>query len=101
VPKESPPESMRDAIRVARRGDLSQAEVAADFDISVESVRRWARQADIDDAGVVGGQTTAEQKELVQLRREKRRLDMENEIVRRAPAWFTAGSLPTELPAGP
>ena len=61
--------------------------------ISVESVRRWVRQADIDD-GVVDGQTSAEQNELVQLRREKRRLEMENEILRRAAAYFAAGSLP-------
>jgi transposase-like protein len=59
VPKKFPPEFKRDVVRVARRGDLSRAEVAADFDISVESVRRWVRQADIDD-GVVDGQTSAE-----------------------------------------
>ncbi len=57
VPKKFPPEFKRDVVRVARRGDLSQAEVAADFDISVESVRRWLRQADIDD-GIVDGQTS-------------------------------------------
>ena len=80
-------------MRVARRGDLTHAEVASDFDVSVESVRRWVRQADIDD-GVVDGQTSSEQSELVQLRREKRRLEMENEILRRAAAYFAAGSLP-------
>jgi len=37
----------------------------------------------------------------VQLRREKRRLEMENEILRRAAAYFAAGSFPNELPAGP
>ncbi len=36
VPKKFPPEFKRDAVRVARRRDLSHAEVAADFDISVE-----------------------------------------------------------------
>jgi transposase len=65
----------------------------ADFDISVESVRRWVRQADVDD-GVVDGQTSSEQNELVQLRRDKRRLEMENEILRRAAAYFAASSLP-------
>lgn len=93
VPKKFPPEFKRDVVRVARRGDLSHAEVAADFDISTESVRRWVRQADIDD-GVVDGQTSSEQNELVQLRREKRRLEMENEILRRAAAYFAATSLP-------
>ena len=87
-----PPEE-RDVIRLQHLEELSQAEVAADFDISVDSVRRWVRQADIDD-GVVDGQTSAEQNELVQLRREKRRLEMENEILRRAAAYFAAGSLP-------
>ncbi len=62
---------------------LTLAEVAHDFDVSVESVRRWVRQADIDD-GIKDGLTTAEQSELVQLRRDKRRLEQEVEILRRA-----------------
>ena len=93
MPKKFPPEFKRDVANVARRGDLTLAEVAADFDVSVESVRRWMRQADIDD-GVKDGLTTAEQSELVQLRREKRRLEMENEILRRAAAYFAADHLP-------
>jgi transposase len=72
---------------------MSQAEVAVDFGISEESVRRWVNQADIDD-GVVDGQTSSEQSELVKLRRDNRRLEMENEILRRAAAYFAAGSLP-------
>ena len=93
MPKKFPPEFKRDVVRVARRGDLTAAEVAADFDISIESVRRWVRQADVDD-GIVDGQTSAEQNELVQLRRDKRRLEIENEILRRAAAYFAASSLP-------
>lgn len=93
MPKKFPPEFKRDVVRVARRGDLTPAEVAVDFDISVESVRRWVQQADVDD-GVVDGQTSAEQSELVQLRRKMRRLEMENEILRRAAAYFAQGSLP-------
>ncbi|MGR7024891.1 IS3 family transposase [Geodermatophilus sp. URMC 62] len=89
-----PPESKRDVVRVARRGDLSQAEVAADVDISVEPVRRWVRQAHIDD-GVVDGQTSSEHSELVQLRRTLRRLEMENEVLRRAAAYFAQDSPPT------
>ena len=85
MPKKFPPEFKRDVVTVARRGDLTLAEVAADFDVSVESVQRWMRQAGIDD-GVRDGLTTAEQSELVQLRREKRRLEMESEILRRAAA---------------
>ena len=86
MPKRFPQEFKRDVVTVARRGDLSVAEVAADFDVSPESVRRWMRQADIDD-GIKDGLTTAEQAEIVQLRRDKRRLEMENEILRRAAAY--------------
>lgn len=93
MPKKFPAEFKRDVVRVARRGDLTVPEVAHDFGVSEESVRRWVRQADIDD-GVRDGQTSAEQSELVQLRREKRRLEMENEILRRAAAYFASASLP-------
>ena len=93
MPKKFPPEFKRDVVTVARRGDLTIAEVAADFDVSVESVRRWMRQADID-AGIKDGLTTAEQQEVVQLRRENRRLEMENEILRRAAAYFAKDQLP-------
>jgi transposase len=93
MPKRFPAEFKRDVVTVARRGELSFAEVAADFDISIESVRRWVRQAEVDD-GVRDGLTTAEQAEVVQLRRDKRRLEMENEILRRAAAFFAKDSLP-------
>ncbi len=93
MPKKFPPEFKRDVVRVARRGDLTLNEVAADFDISIESVNRWMRQADIDD-GVKDGLTTAEQAEVVRLRRENRRLEQENEILRRAAAYFARDQLP-------
>lgn len=79
MPKKFPPEFKRDVVRVARRGDLTINEVAADFDVSVDSVRRWMRQPDVED-GVKDGLITAEQAEVVRLRRENRRLEMENEI---------------------
>ena len=93
MPKKFPPEFKRDVVAVARRGDLTVAGVAADFDVSIESVRRWIRQADIDD-GVRDGLTSAEQSEVVQLRRKARRLEMEVEILRRAAAYFAKDALP-------
>ena len=41
MPKKFPPEFKRDVVTVARRGDLSIAEVAVDFGVAEESVRRW------------------------------------------------------------
>jgi transposase-like protein len=78
---------------VARRGDPTYVEVSADFDISVESVRRWVRQAEIDE-GIKDGLTSAEQAEVVRLRRENRRLEMEVEILRRATAYFANDAAP-------
>ena len=93
MPKRLPAEFKADVVRVARRGDLSIAEVAADFDISVQSVQRWKRQADVDE-GIKDGLTSAEQAEAVQLRRRVRQLEMENEILRRAAAYFAKDTLP-------
>jgi len=57
-------------------------------------------EADVDD-GVVDGRTTAERNELVALRRDKRRLEQEVEILRRATAYFAKDAAPNDLPAGP
>jgi transposase len=93
MPKKYPPEFRADVARVARRGDRPLAEVAVDFDVSLESVRRWKRQAEIDD-GMKDGLTAAEQSELVELRRRARRLEQENEILRRATAYFAKDAAP-------
>jgi len=87
MPKKFRPEFKRDVVAVARRGEIPVKEVAADFDISESTLWRWMQQADVDD-GIKDGLTTAEQDELVQLRRRARRLEQENEILRRAAAYF-------------
>ena len=45
-------------------------------------------QADADDNGSATRLTSGEKKELAELRREKRRLELENEILKRAAAFF-------------
>ncbi len=45
-------------------------------------------QADVDESGGVTQLTSKEKKELVELRRDKRRLEMEVEILKRAAAYF-------------
>ena len=93
MPKRFPEEFKRDVVAVARRRQVPLQEVAADFDIGVSTLQRWMRQADIDD-GIKDGLTSAEQAEIVQLRRDKRRLEMENAILRRAAAYFAQHQLP-------
>ena len=93
MPKKFPSEFKQDVVAVAHRGDLSVSEVAINSGVAEETVRRWMRQANVDD-GVKDGLTSLEQAEMVQLRRTMRRLEMENEILRLAAAYFAASSLP-------
>ena len=94
------PEEKAAAVRMVRalRAELGTevgtvSRVARQLGYGVESVRSWVRQADIDD-GVRDGTTSSERSELVALRRVKRRLEMENEILRRAAAYFASATLP-------
>jgi len=45
-------------------------------------------QADADEHGSESRLTTAEKKELAELRRRNRQLEMENDILKRAAAYF-------------
>jgi transposase-like protein len=62
-------------------------DLAVELGISESCLRNWVAQADIDE-GHREGLTTAERSELAELRREKRRLELENEILKRAAAYF-------------
>lgn len=55
--------------------------------ISRSCLQNWMRQADIDD-GSRTGVPSADKDEVAALRRENRRLEMENEILKRAAAYF-------------
>lgn len=93
MPHKYPPEFKRDVVAVARRGQASKEQIASDFGISTSTLKRWMVQADIDD-GVTDGVSSAEQQELVELRRRTRLLEQENEILRRAAAYFAKDALP-------
>jgi transposase-like protein len=73
---------------LARQGDQSIAVVAMQLQISQSCLRNWLAQANADENSSDSQLTTAEKRELVQLRRDKRRLEMENEILKRAAAFF-------------
>ena len=91
--KSYPPEFRRDVVTVARKGESTLRQTAKDFGISEQCLYRWLKQADIDD-GVRAGVTTTETVEVRELKKRNRVLEQENEILRRAAAFFARESLP-------
>jgi transposase len=87
MPKAFPPEFRRDVVAVARNGGTSLRQVAKDFGISEACLHRWLKIADTDD-GLRPGVTTTESAELRELRKRNKLLEQENEILRRAAAYF-------------
>ena len=83
------PEFKAEIVELCQRGDRSVGQVGRDFDLTETAVREWVKQAE-RDAGtrVDGGLTSAERQELIELRRECRRLREDVEILKRATAFF-------------
>ncbi|WP_433464006.1 transposase [Spirillospora sp. CA-128828] len=90
MPSPHPPEFRRRAVELARQGDKSIVQLAKDLGISRSCLQNWVNQADADDdkSGESGQLTSAEKKELAELRRRNRQLETENEILKRAAAYF-------------
>ena len=88
VPAPHPPEFRQRAVELARVGDKRVAAVAQDLGISQSCLRNWMAQADADENGSTIRLTSAEKKELAELRRKNRQLELENEILKRAAAYF-------------
>lgn len=88
MPAPHPPEFRQRAVDLARLGEQPISVLAKQLSISESCLRKWMAQADVDDGGDKSRLSTGEKKELTQLRRDKRRLEMENEILKRAAAYF-------------
>ncbi len=87
MPRPHPPEFRQRAVELARLRDKPVSQIAEDLGISDSCLRNWMAQADIDE-GRKDGLSSREREELVELRREARTLKLENEILKRAAAYF-------------
>ena len=98
MPKAFPEEFRRDVVAVARRGEQSRAQVARSFGISESCLARWLKIADRDDGlappGGTGPAGQLDEAEVRELRRRNKQLEQENEILRRATAYFARDTLP-------
>lgn len=81
------PEFRAEAVRLVRESGKPTKEIAKDLGIANESLRKWLRQAEIDE-GERDGLTSGEREELQRLRRENRILKEEREILKKAAAFF-------------
>jgi transposase len=88
MPAPHPAEFRQRAVELARVGDKPVAMLAKELRISESCLRNWMAQADADDSGGADRLTTAEKKELAELRRRNRQRERENEILKRAAAYF-------------
>jgi transposase-like protein len=87
------PEFKADAVRLAKAGDRSVPQVAKDLDLTETALREWVKRADEEAGkGPADAITSAEREELVRLRREVKRLEMEREILKKAAAFFAKES---------
>ena len=88
MPEPLPAEFRQRAVELARSSDKSLVEVAKELGISRSCLQNWVRQAKADAGEAPGKLNSAEKKELAELRRRNRQLEMENDVLKRAAAYF-------------
>ncbi len=93
--KHYPQEFRDDVVRVALSRDpgVSLARIAADFGVGKSSLQNWIRQA-AQKPSVASASTAVAEDESRALRRRVKLLEQENEVLRRAAAYFAQAHLP-------
>jgi transposase len=86
-PKVYPPEFRQKILELIRLGESGNA-VARRFNVSRQTISNWLKQDDADSGRRPEVLTSNERSELVRLRRENKRLTIEQEILSKAAAWF-------------
>jgi transposase len=75
-------------VDLARLGEQPVAMIAKDLGISESCLRNWMAQADADEGQNTSRLSSDERAELAELRKKSKRLEVENEILKRAAAYF-------------
>ena len=74
-------------------GDRTVGQVSRDLDLTETALREWVKK---DEEGAAlpapGALTAAEREELLRLRKQVKRLEMEREILKKAAAYFARES---------
>ena len=80
-------ELQAELVRLVREG-RTPTELAKKYEPSAGAIRKWSKQAQLDEGTRTDGLTTTEREELARLRRENARLKEDREILSKAAAWF-------------
>ena len=92
MPTRYPQEFKDDVVRLVRSG-VSITQAAKDMEVSTSAIQRWLQVTEIEE-GTRPGVTKDEAAELRALKKRNRQLEMENEILKRAAAYFAKDALP-------
>ena len=90
MPRTRPPYSLefRQQILELVRTGRTPNELAREFEPSGKTIRQWVKEAKLDAGQRQDGLTTDQKAEIGKLRREVKRLKQEQEILKKAAAWF-------------
>ena len=87
-------EFKREAVRLAKTSGKPLTQIARELDISDSLLHDWIRKADeAEQQGLTVDEIRAEQKQLAEQRREIARLKQENELLKKAAAYFAKESI--------
>ena len=91
VRKQYSAEFKAEAVRLVTSGERRQAEVARNLGVGSSTISKWCREvASINEGGASG---RADSEELKRLREENRRLKLEQEILKKAAAYFAKNQM--------
>jgi transposase len=86
-------EQKAEAVRIVQQSGKSITQIAKEMGLTASALRNWVRQAEIDQHSNPKGElTSAERKELGELRRELKRVQMERDFLKKVSTFFAKES---------
>jgi transposase len=86
-------EQKAEAVRIALASDKSIGQVAREMDLTQSALHNWVRQSQTNQKQAPqGALTTDERAELLRLRRDLKRVQMERDFLKKAAAFFARES---------
>jgi transposase len=90
------PEQKAEAVSIVKQSGKPVSQVAGELGLTESALRKWVKQAAIDQGtGQPGGLTPPERAELTALRKELKRVQMERDFLKKAATFFARGELQT------